>query len=693
MDAGWVRLRAGVRDLQGRRPGTPVDPETAPGLFAPQLRGRLFQLLSRTLVLELNLAAREGRLAGEAPEERFTAFVRSLEPPGSALAVLAQYPVLARLAAEAVERWVSCSLEFLEHLAADWETLRAAYFRDGDPGELMEVEGGLGDSHRGGRAVQVAVFASGAKLVYKPRSLAVEAAFQDLLGWVEARGFAPAFRRLLVVDRGDHGWVEFVTAEPCASEAEVRRFYARQGGYLALLYALGATDIHYENLIAAGEHPVLIDLEALFHPWGDELGIPPGEEPLGRPLQDTLLRIGLLPAESWGDAETAGVDLSGLAATGGQELPRPFLRLEEKGTDRMRFLRGKAVLPGARNRPTLDGTEVPLAPYLGAIAEGLERMLRLLLRNRDELIRPDGPLAPFAETEVRVVLRPTQGYALLLQESLHPFSLGDALDRDRLLDHLWVAVENRPGLAAVIPWEHQDLSRGDIPYFTTRPDSRDLWTSGGRCLPGFLPASGLERMRELLARLDHEEIARQVWVLRNSFAALEIGKQPPLSHAPPRVDRVPEPDELLEAAVSVGRRLETLAFRSGREAHWLGPALQGTRGGWSLQAAGTDLYFGLPGIVLSSPGWARSPARRGFPGWHGKGSSRYAGSSGSAANGSTPSAASRDGGASSGRSPIWARCGTTTACSTRPKRVFPGSSRGCRTTNRWTWWRGRPAPR
>ena len=219
-------------------------------------------------MLELNLAAREGRHAGETAEERFAAFVRQLEDPAAALAALAPYPVLARLAVETIERWVTFSLEFLAHLAADWAALRATGFGEREPGELAAVEGGLGDSHRGGRSVQVAVFASGAKLVYKPRSLAVDAAFQDLLAWTEARGFTPAFRRLRVIDRGSHGWAEFVAAGPCACEAEVRRFYERQGGYLALLYVLGATDIHYENLIAAGEQPVLVDLEALFHPWG-----------------------------------------------------------------------------------------------------------------------------------------------------------------------------------------------------------------------------------------------------------------------------------------------------------------------------------------------------------------------------------------------------------------------------------------
>ena len=61
-------------------------------------------------------------------------------------------------------------------------------------------------------------------------------------------------------------WVEFVNFKECHSADELERFYQRQGGYLGLLYSLEATDFHFENLIAAGEYPILIDLESLFHP-------------------------------------------------------------------------------------------------------------------------------------------------------------------------------------------------------------------------------------------------------------------------------------------------------------------------------------------------------------------------------------------------------------------------------------------
>ena len=59
--------------------------------------------------------------------------------------------------------------------------------------------------------------------------------------------------------------MEFVAASGCTEAEAIQRFYERQGAYLALLYALEATDFHLENLIAAGEYPVWVDLESLFH--------------------------------------------------------------------------------------------------------------------------------------------------------------------------------------------------------------------------------------------------------------------------------------------------------------------------------------------------------------------------------------------------------------------------------------------
>src|SRR5262249_5359329 len=146
---------------------------------------------------------------------------------------------------QCLERWVSVSLEFLQHLCADWDALKTTFTHAHDPGLLVKVESSVGNQHRGGRSVWIATFSSGFQVVYKPRSLAIDVHFQNLLTWLNARGEYPPFRILTVLDRGTHGWVEFVSVKACNSTDEVWRFYERQGSYLALLYALEATDVPF----------------------------------------------------------------------------------------------------------------------------------------------------------------------------------------------------------------------------------------------------------------------------------------------------------------------------------------------------------------------------------------------------------------------------------------------------------------
>ena len=218
------------------------------------------------MALELNVSRLQGDLQGDTAEDRFRSFLDHMREREHAVGLLQEYPVLARQLVERIDQWVTFGLEFLRHLCTDLEVIRERFSPEGDPATLTGVAAGLGDSHRGGRSVLIAEFSSGLRVVYKPRDLAVDVHFQELLSWLNERGNHPPFRTLKILDRGTYGWVEFVAEQACTLPHEVRRFYRRQGAYLALLYALDATDFHFENLIAAGEHPVLIDLEALFHP-------------------------------------------------------------------------------------------------------------------------------------------------------------------------------------------------------------------------------------------------------------------------------------------------------------------------------------------------------------------------------------------------------------------------------------------
>lgn len=593
LDAAYSDLIAGINALVERFPSPPFEPSTVGGLLAQNLPLPFLILLNRALVLELHLAGQAGQLTGATPEERFQSFIDALRDPAVALGVLNQYPVLARQLTETAFHWVDFSLEILGHLAADADRLREVFSPGRSLGVLTEAQTGQGDSHRGRRSVALLRFDSGLGLVYKPRPLTVDAEFQDFLEWTEARGFVPGFRRLRILDVDGHGWAERVDPAPCATSEEVERFYLRQGGYLALLYALSAIDMHHENLIAVGEHPVLVDLEALFHPL---------DETLGRTgdllFPDTVLRIGFLPTADWGGAPgEAGADLSGLAAVDGQVLPKPILRSVDAGTDQMRFSRQAITIPVGDHRPTLGGDAIDLSAYTETIVEGFWRMARLLTLHRAELLSADGPLAAFANAPVRFLVRKTLAYSNLSFEGQHPYLLGDALDRDRHLDHLWLAVPETPDLERLIAAEHRDLVRGDIPMFTTLPVSRDVWTSDGERIERFLKVPSLEGVHERLRRLDEAEIARQAWIVRNSLQAVSPGLPPEDRHVV-REEGAPSRDELLNAAVEVGLRLEALSFSRGEATFWLAQKFQDGAYPCVLSAAGPDLYLGISGIAL-----------------------------------------------------------------------------------------------
>lgn len=572
----------------------------------------LSEMAARTLILELNVARLRGELAGDTAEARFACFAERLGAADTARRIFDDFPVLARQLWIRLEQWLDARLELLARLAADFERLTAALLGGAHPGSLISIEGSKGDGHRGGRSVGILTFEGGARLVYKPRSLAVERHFGELVAWLNARMRGPALRVLGVVDRGHYGWVEHVGAGDCESPEAVDRFYRRVGALVAVLHALDVSDVHSENLLAAGEHPVLIDLECMLQPR-----LYAHHDLAGRALRGgdefrTVLRSGILPYRSWGLGGGAGVDVSALGARTGQILPDRASVLADAGTDDSRFVRVAIPLDeDLRSRPTFDGRPCETRDHAAAIVEGFETTYGDLVRHRDELLAPEGPLARFAHDEVRLLLRDTRTYGLLLQEGFHPDLLGDALARDRHFDRLWFDVPNRPYLEGVIASEVEDLWRGDIPLFTTRPGSRDLWDAAGRRFADFLDEPSLVAAERHVRSLDDADLARQRWAVDAALRtlAMEPGQDQRPWHAPGEARAPAQTAALVDEATAIGDRLARLAFRGDDLACWAGLIKYGDT--WTVDVMGFPLYAGGAGIALfltalsTFPGGAR----------------------------------------------------------------------------------------
>ena len=276
------------------------------------------ELLGRVGIVELHEARDRGELRGATPDLRFQDFFDRLARPGERGALLARYPGLDALLAHTVESRADALLELLVRLHHDWPELLAAFAAARLAGPLVTVEAHHGDPHRGGRSVAVLGFASGWRLVYKPRSVGPEAHWQDLLRWADDHGARPGFRRLRVVERPGYGYMEHVAPAACTSRAATQRFYRRLGGQLALLHVIAATDIHHENVIAHGEHPMVIDLEAAFHPR-----LADATRQTADPLESSVLRVGLLPTGAVARSPSASwkVSSDGLGLTSSPDDP------------------------------------------------------------------------------------------------------------------------------------------------------------------------------------------------------------------------------------------------------------------------------------------------------------------------------------------------------------------------------------
>jgi type 2 lantibiotic biosynthesis protein LanM len=594
-----ARLRAGLDALAAGTGAGVFDPGQLTGQLSKSLPGVLEPMLLRTAVLELHRARLAGELAGGTPQQRFSSFAESLGRAGRRRSLLTAYPVLGRQLAVAAECWMSASLRLARDLVADRELIAAVFAGGGQLGPVSQIVTGLGDPHRGGATAAKVTWADGLSLMYKPRPSVVDAHFQQLLGWVNDHGVTQRLRVVKCVGRLDHGWMEFVTAGPCADEPARRRFYYRQGELLALLYLLNASDMHAENLIAAGEQPVVVDLESLVQPGlSTDSPSSAAQQAAHAAIRGSVLMTGLLPRPDWAGEAGGYVDASGLGSLAGQRAPLAVPTLIDPGKDTARIKLDRPLMSGSANQPAGPDAALRLLDYAGEIAAGFTEVYRLCAANREELLA--GPLGAFDGDEVRVVARHTLWYDTVLQTAFHPDVLRDGLDRERHFDALWRDVPRRPQLAALTRHERSDLWRNDIPVFTARTDKAVLYGSDHRVVPGFRLSPGMTELRRRLGQLGQLDLARQRWLIEAALTttAGNMMDDPTLPSYPrPPASAPAQRDAIVAAAEAVGGRLAQLAFQDGDTAQWLGVNSYGGENR-TLGVLRSDLFHGLTGIAL-----------------------------------------------------------------------------------------------
>lgn len=222
--------------------------------------------LGQAVLFERFASARESAGTSATRDARsrsfYGRFVASLLGKGLG-PLFADFPVLGRLAVSLTTDWAAAVRELAVRLKADRVALEEAF---GAAGEVTAVSTGLSDRHCGGRRIVILTFASGARVVYKPRTVGLEAAWNGFLGWLAAAGAPDAPPALRFIVREGYGWAEFAAHGALPDGAAAEAYFRSAGGLLAVAWLLGARDLHMDNVVATLVGPVVVDAEAVLQP-------------------------------------------------------------------------------------------------------------------------------------------------------------------------------------------------------------------------------------------------------------------------------------------------------------------------------------------------------------------------------------------------------------------------------------------
>lgn len=529
---------------------------------------------------------------------------------GRVLAFFQEYPVLARLMATLTDFWVDASKEFLWRLASDWSEIQRMFQTETELGQVVAVQTDLSDHHNNGRSVMAIKFASGLKLIYKPKNLSLEQAYFKLLAWLNHQSIPLSFKLLKVINRSTYGWAEFVETSPCKNQEEARLYYQRAGVLLCLVYVLEATDIHQENIIACGEHPVLIDLETLMHPRVQEAeNWEHSKKTQYQPywqFENSVLRTGLLPQWQFG-LGSQSYDLSGLGGVSQQNTSFQVPKWLNINTDRMVLISEDAMTQLKANVPCLNGINLSPTHYLEEIVDGFRQMYKFLMEHKKEILSPNSPLTALAKQSVRFVFRSTKIYSSILKKTLNPKFMQDGATRSIQLDILSRAMlgsDSKPLYWSLLSLEKQALEQLDIPLITVRSDSDDLTISPNQTVHRYFTEPSFNCVISRLNQLNEPDLEKQIFFIRGSFHSRMADKVHSCSLSEKSTvsfDTVTllNREIIVQQAIAIATDLQQRAICSADgSVTWIGPQYILEAQCLQLQPIGSDLYDGSCGLAL-----------------------------------------------------------------------------------------------
>ena len=540
----------------------------------------------------------------EAGTSRYDQFVAEMEA-GGFRRLFEDKPVLLRLIASVTRQWIDTSREFVLRLDADLATIRRATLHVGADSRVAKIEGDLSDPHNSGHSVQIVSFEDGSRIVYKPKDLRLDVAWYALVERLNRAEPPLELKAVRTISRDGYGWTEFIDHAGCADQQGCQRFFRRAGAWLALFHCFAANDMHQENMIAAGDHPVPIDLETILQaPAEEHKAQDPEAQAFDAAMEtvaNSVMMVGLLPA--YGRSPDNNIfAIGGMTANWNSKTK---VKWNNINSDEMRPAKSKEVGKTTPNLPHIDGRYAKFGDYIDDFIAGFEDYAKFLLhQSRDA--KQGGLFDGFTGVPVRKVIRATRFYYMLLQRLKNHRTMDDGVvwsaqtdfiarlaDWEKDSDPLWPLQQaERSALVAL-----------NVPHFVSPSDGNEIRDATGISIHTEA-TSGMDRARARVQSFDEQDIAWQITVITQNTSSLPRSAGPPARGValkqPPRseVAVAPTKEVFVAEADKIAEELSRYAIRRGPGAAWIGLDWLGDSEVFQLVCLGPELYNGVSGIAV-----------------------------------------------------------------------------------------------
>lgn len=571
----------------------------------------LYEIGYKTLIFEVNYYREQGQLQGESSEERFKYFnnvilndKRNLEK------LFFEYNVLFELLNKKIENYFIYIFDILRNLEYDTKNIEKIINNNEKKiGQLLSIQIGLGDTHKNGKSVAILYFEN-QKLIYKPQNLGMECAYENLVKWLNLHISKKKYNLLPLsflkyFCSGDHMWMEFIEHSECKTETEVKNFYRRIGEIIVLLYSLNSTDFHFENIIASGEFPQLIDLETLLRPEFTEKNTDAISK-VSHILKKSVASCHILPFNEINNDEL--FNLSGLGGSKPQKTPYKIDLIKNSNVDTIKIERDFGIINPKNNNPKLRGENIASEKYIKYIKEGFKNMYKFILDNKYEYLNIIEEF--FSDKFCRFLVKSTSIYSRLLRSSYHPDILRNEFDRAILLNRIGLLTHDKNSENLLI-YEYQELLNGDIPYFSVKTNEPYLYTSKNEKIADFqFDISSIENVKNKINSFSMQDMERQLSIIDCCYLFITIDddknyREISLKNGFESIETpfYPNQSRYLCLASTIGKHIIEKGISGIRDnkkdISWYGPFITGKNEIYTnIGNIGFDLYRGNGGIAL-----------------------------------------------------------------------------------------------